>query len=682
MPRADLLALTPDDLAALTNRGTVKRAQREVEAGDVSGTVTEADDGSVAAAWSDGVACRLPAGVVLRDGACTCAAPGPCRHLVRTVLAYQRQAARSAPGRAAASAGPWDPGAFTDADLARCFRPAALARIRARFGQGVLVELVRAAKPSARFHLQACLVRFLVPGDLRYTHCDCTEPAPCSHVPLAVWAFRLLEPGRGAGVVAAGAPAPPAPAALLDDLDAAALAFTEYGASGAASAWVDRLTRLEGACREADLVWPAEILAEWVEQQGRYAAHDARFAPDRVAELVGELLIRCDAVRGDTGALPQLLIRGARSDRAAPLGAARFIGLGCGARPGRRGVKLTVYLQDADSGAVVAVTRDFADPPDDANQPPKPFADLALASAVKRTSFAALGAGQLLMRGGKRTAGYRLVPTRAEVSAQPQAFAWEGLRPPALVEDFAELDARLGALPPASLRPRRVAEDFHVLPVAAAEAAHFDAATQTVRAVLRDAGGRRVRLLHPYTSRGRDGAEALLALLSAAPQTVRYVSGPVGRRAAGLTVAPVCVVWQDGAGRKALQPWVERRPAGQAVLDLPPAAAHADEPLGEHLRQLQEGLGDLLVLGLQRADGATARRWRELARLGEATGLVRLAGLAAALAGALEKKSHTLEWDWREAGRALLRLAVATRMALDLSAAGGDGLAAIPSQRP
>lgn len=30
MPREDLLHLTPDDLAALTNRGTVKRAQREL----------------------------------------------------------------------------------------------------------------------------------------------------------------------------------------------------------------------------------------------------------------------------------------------------------------------------------------------------------------------------------------------------------------------------------------------------------------------------------------------------------------------------------------------------------------------------------------------------------------------------------------------------------------------------
>ena len=680
MPRADLLALTPDDLAALTNRGTVKRAQREVEAGECTGDVAETADGTVTAKWSDGVECRVPAGAVLRDGRCTCAAPGLCRHLVRTVLAYQRQAAQAAPGQPTAAEEPWDPGACTDDDLAKCFRPAALAKLRVQFEQGLLVELVRSRKPSARFHLPACVLRFLVPGDPRYTHCDCAEPAPCSHVPLAVWAFRLLEPDRSAGVLATIAVSPPIPIALLDDIEAALLAFTEYGVSGAPAAWTDRLTRLDAACREADLVWPAEILADFIQQQERYAAHDARFAPDRAAELIGELLIRCDAIRNDIKAPPQLLIRGASSDRAAPLGAARFIGLGCGVRPGRHGVELSAYLQDSDSGSVVAVSRDFADPPPPPNPPPaggggqgegppKSFADLALASAVKRSSFAALGAGQLLIRGGKRTPSFHLLPARAEASVQPQTFAWEGLRPPVLVEDFAELDGRLAALPPASLRPRRVAEDFHVLPVAGVEAVVFDAATQTVQADLLDGGGRRVRLLHPYTSRGRDGAEALLALLSAAPPNVRFVSGTVRRRAAGLAIAPVCLVWQEGAGRKALQPWVDRRPALPGVPDSAPIAARAEDPLGDTLGQLQEGLGDLLVLGLRRADAVAARRWQELRRRGEAVGLVRLAGRVAVLAEMLERKSHVLSWDWQAAGRALLQIAVLSRMALDLTAA-------------
>jgi hypothetical protein len=667
MSRADLLALTLDDLTALTNRGTVKRAQREVEANECTSTLAEADDGTVTAQWSDGVECRVPAGKVLRDGHCSCAAVGLCRHLVRTVLAYQKQAAQAAPQRQAAAAEPWDPGAFTDDDLARHYRPAAMAKLRAQFEQGVLVELVRSSKPSARFHLQACLLRFLVPGDLRYTHCDCAEPAPCAHVPLAVWSFRRLESGRCAGILATSDKPPPVPAALLDDLENAMLAFTEYGGSGAGSAWTDRVARLEAACREADLIWPAEIVAEWLQQQERYATHDARFAPDHVAELFGELLIRCDAIRHDTGALPQLLIRGASSDRATPLGTSRFIGLGCGARPGRRSVALTVYLQESDSGSVVGVTRDFVEVDADPAQPPRPFADLAQASAVKRTSFAALGVGQLLLRGGKRTPSCHLLPARAEASVQPQTFAWESLRPSVLVEDFRELDARLSALPPASLRPRRVAEDFHVLPVGSVQEARFDTASQTVQAVLLDAAGRRARLQHPYTSRGQDGAEGLLALLSAAPQNVRFVAGAVRRRALELVVHPICLISQEGTSRTALQPWIDRRPVSSSAGQTHHGAAQAGDPLGEYLRRLQEELGSLLVLGLQRADAAEARRWQELQRQGEAVGLVRLAGHVAAIAEALARKSHSLSWDWQMAGRCVFQLSVQVRMAQDLA---------------
>jgi hypothetical protein len=87
------------------------------------------------------------------------------------------------------------------------------------------------------------------------------------------------------------------------------------------------------------------------------------------------------------------------------------------------------------------------------------------------------------------------------------------------------------------------------------------------------------------------------------------------------------------------------------------------------LRRLQEEIGELLVLGLQRADPPLARRWQELQRQGEAVGLARLAGRVAILAEALARKSHTLSWDWQAAGRALLELALLTRVAQDLASA-------------
>src|SRR5687768_6944675 len=129
MPRADLLALTPDDLAALTNRGTVKRAQRELDANEVTGTLKE-EDGTVTATWSDGAKCILPAGAVVADARCTCPATELCRHVVRTVLAYQKQSASTVP---AGDAGPWNPGDVTDAELAKHFKPATLTTARTQF---------------------------------------------------------------------------------------------------------------------------------------------------------------------------------------------------------------------------------------------------------------------------------------------------------------------------------------------------------------------------------------------------------------------------------------------------------------------------------------------------------------------------------------------------------------------
>jgi hypothetical protein len=666
MPRSDLLALSLDDLTAMTNRGTVKRAQREIEANECTGELAESPEGDVTAKWSDGVECRIPAGAVLADGRCSCAAVGLCRHLIRTVLAYQQWAVQQTPDKPPAPAEPWDPGVIPDEELAKHYRPAAFTKIREQFQQGILVELVRSSKPSARFHLQACLVRFLVPGDVRYTHCDCAEPTPCSHVPLAVWAFRLLEADRNAGILSTGEKAPAVPVDLLDELENALLDFGEHGVSGAASAWDSRLARLEEACRQADLVWPATILAELAEQHKRYVEHDALFAPERVADLIGELLIRLDAVRHDTGALPQLLIRGSRADRPVNLGSARFIGLGCGARLNKRGVELTAYLQDSDSGSMVAVCKEFADDPDPA-KPPRSFAELARASAAKGSSFATLGAGQLLIRGGKRTASFHLIPGRSDASAQPQAFAWESLRPPVLVEEFSELDARLSALPPSALRPRRVAEDFHVCTVAGAEGVHFDAATQTVRAVLLDGRGRPMLLAHPYTSRGQAGAEALLARLGEQPGTLRFVSGPVQRGAGGLLIQPVCLVWQDGVKRTALQPWIEQRPGESASDAHLSAAVRPADPLGDYLLNLQAALGELCVLGLRRSDTLVARRWRELQHQGESVGFARLAAQVSPLADALEQKSHTLRWDERTAGRHLLQVAALVRLAGDLA---------------
>ena len=665
--RRDLLALSDDDLVLLSNVGLVKRARRELDAGDLRAGIEEDAAGAVTVSWSDGPRCTLPAGGVVGDGRCSCGATTVCRHLLRSVLAYQRARASTGAPEGGGTIAPWDPGSIADDELAAQVGAALLRRAVAGLAQGLLVELVRAGKPTARFHTLSLVVRFLVPGDARYVSCDCGERPPCVHAPMAVLAFRELPAERGAGYVATRPAAPP-PLDLLDEIEVAMAELIELGIADLPGALRDRLRRLQGRCDEAGLVWPAEIVAELVEQHERYAARDARFSPERTAELVGELLLRSDAIRRDTGAVPQLLVRGLPTDRETRIGAARFIGLGCGARPGKASVELSAYLQDSDSGSVVAVTRDFPDPPPSAKDEPLDLWRLAAKPAVQGTSLAALGAGQLLVQGARRTARGLLHVARARTgsSYSPQACAWESLRAPLLADAFAEIRSRLEAAPCASLRPRRVAEDLHVCRIAGVEEVCFDGLSQQVQATLLDESGGRAALVHPYTSRGAVGCEALLSLLQERPEAVRFVAGPVRLAHAGLVFTPLAVVYEAEPGRRAmLQPWVE--PAREAKRAQRPGAdtlAGQDTPEG-YPHRLLAALGELLLLGV-RSDDAL-RLLREARAAGEGLGFARLVELVARLVELLEQRRHAARWDARPAATAALELAVVVKLALELA---------------
>jgi hypothetical protein len=93
MARPDLLSLTSEDLVVLSDRGLVKRAQQELDSGEVSFEWGEDEEGTVTVRWSDEVKCVLPADRTVSDGLCSCAATTVCRHLIRSVLTYQQAAA-------------------------------------------------------------------------------------------------------------------------------------------------------------------------------------------------------------------------------------------------------------------------------------------------------------------------------------------------------------------------------------------------------------------------------------------------------------------------------------------------------------------------------------------------------------------------------------------------------------
>ena len=68
--RADLRALTDDQLVLLANRGLVKRARKLVDRGD--GPRIEVDGETVRGHFDGGPTSTLPPGVALSDADCTC----------------------------------------------------------------------------------------------------------------------------------------------------------------------------------------------------------------------------------------------------------------------------------------------------------------------------------------------------------------------------------------------------------------------------------------------------------------------------------------------------------------------------------------------------------------------------------------------------------------------------------
>ena len=674
MKRTDLLALTPDDLIALANRGVVKRAQRELERGTVTVTVSVGADGAVTAVASDTTTCSIPSAATLADSTCDCSASSAsiCRHLVRAVLAYQQWAVDHSDEdeTTAVALAPWNPGTISDEVLAEHFHTATLKRIRQQFEAGQVVELVRSNKPTARIHTLSCTVRFLVPGDPRYTHCDCADPAPCNHVPLAIWAFRLLADDADSDLVETHHTALPIPHDLLHDIEKSLVDLAELGLAGASATLAARLKRLAQRCDTAGLIWPGDILEEMGQELERYTQHDARFSPPHVAQLIGELLIRCRAIRHEAKvaatAVPAIFVRGSQQDQATKVGTLRLVGLGCGVEVHHHSAVLSAYLQDADSGIVVAVQKEIADPPSDSGEAPASFAQLAASKTMKDFPLATIGARQLLVKGGTRTAHYTFNFGRAPASANPQSYEWQNLRAPVLAEDFAEIRARRQVIPPSCLRPRRVGENLFVCALAGVDQVVFHEATQEVTAVVHDQAGNQAMLVHPYTSRGAAGTEAMLWALTHHADAVKFISGQVRLGHRGLIFQPLGLVVEEDGQRRLIQPWVDGWDGKQVLATaVAPQATPALSlnPRFTYPAQLLDALGDLFLTGFRRVDETTIRQWELLVEEGGGYGFTRLLESVQALAQTLAQKRSQIRWDWQEAVEMALSTAVVARFA-------------------
>jgi hypothetical protein len=666
--RQDLMALTIDDLITLSNRGLVKRAQQELQSSDLTGTITEEESGKLVVQWSDEICCTLPAQTPLAQAQCSCPATSLCRHLLRSVLLYQAQTTPIATTQTTEPIA-WNPASITDEVLQQHYTKANLAKLRSQFDVGQVISVTTGIKPTVHFHSLSLNLRFLVPDDLRYTHCDCDENAPCSHVPLAIWAFRQLPPDQNHALLSTQTQPFTVPTALLEQLENHLQELADVGIAGMNSVMRDRFPRLEQQCRQAELVWIAEILLDLIQEYDYYHKHDNQFDAEKVLQCLAELWIRSDALRHYETAnhhVPQLFIRGSAQDKTVTIGSGRLVGLGCGVTERSAGATLTAYLQDLDSGTVMAMQRYFANP--EAPNSPKAFWQLAQQTIAKGISLNAVGAGQLLIKGGKRTPGYQLQLARNPVSLNPQAFQWEKLRSPLRVDDFAELTDWLRELPPAELRPRRFTERLQVLAITAVQSTEFDPVTQTIQAQVTDATGNLATIVHPYSDRGQFGLETMLQKLQQ-PNALKFVSAQVSLSRRGLTLAPIALIFQEATTRSMLQPWITA-PVGDQIptpTDPTPTLSIPQSPITNYLQELTIALQKIWLVGLDRADINHLQQWQKLKQQGEIIGFSQFLQPIDQFTSSLSQKFHTLNWERQAVREALAIVTVSNQLALSSS---------------
>ena len=646
--RKDLLVLSDEDLAALSNRGHVKRAHREVDSGDLPVDLEEVD-GRLCARWSDGVEVTIPAQGALTESLCTCPATTLCRHVIRTVLYYQATRQYQAPSTG------WDPGAISDAVLVETFGEVRLKKARQSFRKGLLLELVRGVKPVAYFHGYGITVRFLVEGDPRHVILDGGGTLADRAVAAAVWAFRKLPAAQASGYVYSGDVPVEVSKSLIDQLHGLLQELLADGVAGCSPHFPADLHGLEKQLRRSAWLWPAEHLHDIHLQMERYREHDNLFEPANLVSLIGHANLRCQALLHDTGMVPAALILGTHENRTSELKSARLVGLGSMVQRHRRHIVIQAYVQNIHAGSVLVIERKYPFS-DDGEQPD--YNRLGSIVVFKGHSLAKIAAGQILLACGKCTAQASLKPGR-QASVNPQNFQWESLGESLRVDDFQELAERLAATPPAFLRPVNAAENFFVLRVHAVSDVAFDAAGQTLTAWLQDQNDGAIRLQHVYVESASAGFEALSHLLETNPEGIRFVSGHVQVSAGGLVLAPAAVVWEKNGERGMLQPWLH----GEAVRsEAAPDSPHRqepsqwDDPLLLWLNECEATLAETVVVGMRSADTVLAARWRRLMENASSIGVVHMLEPVRAVSEVLEKKFHDRNWQALDASERLLQM--------------------------
>ncbi|RDI21557.1 hypothetical protein [Lentzea flaviverrucosa] len=548
MTRPDLMALTPDALAALANRGLVKRAVKELDAGVVPALDID-PAGAVQGKFPDGTTTTLPPGIALDAAGCSCGAAGVCRHRIAVVLAYQRTQEASAPAEL------WSPGLVPDADLVALMGERTLRRARRAHQAGYRVKLRRptAQDQTAQAELPTCTVTFLVPGDLSYVHTDAVNKDEATA--LAVWAFREADEQGTDTVDVGGSPTTATDlTAVTDLLDQLLL----DGATNASEVLDVAWQRLHRDLTAQRLHWPAAVITDLLAQLTAYRGRSADYEAERFAALLTELHARTTA----TG--PRAEILGPDEPAETPLKRVRLTALGARQRAENTA---DVYLA---SGDVVLVQR---------NTPLRTAQRLAASNVVSESAT----------RSASRAVTLKTSRV-AKTSLTPVGTAWDHLPQALVIDDYEAAAAHLAELPPRQVRARVEAELVRAIRVTEVTDLAYDPAAQRLTATLHSPNGTTCRLEATHRAVAPHALDALTTALRANPTTI---TGTVRRHRGTLVVDPLAVLASTGVTVPDLATDQTPQPLSPGTTASDPLSATVDSALTVLAEAAHRGLDHL-----------------------------------------------------------------------------------------
>ena len=651
--RADLLALTPESLAALANRGLVKRAQKELGRGNAP-TISEDDGGVVRAEFPDEVTTTLPPGTALQDADCSCGARGKCRHRVALVLAYQTWASEQGDGEAAAEAAPsdeaWSPGGITDEALSEALGKRVLTLARRRIRDGMVAELVREPPPSAR--LPTCTVRFLVPNDVSYAHCDCELGGGCAHVALAVWAFRDGDE-RGSNNAQLGGRDDAGPdLSVLEPAETLLHELLVEGVSSAPTSLAQHFARARAGVQAQRLTWVNDLLDDLDSTLEAYRGRSARYREEVAAGLLAEMGGRIRAARSAKELPPRFLL-GAGEASETRLDHIRLVSLGARLDGDESRREATVWLADPDTATVLMLVKEWTF--DEKETIPSNQA-LARRLAAYRVPLGTIATGQVVTRVARRRANRRLYLGRGSgiqsTSLSPQHGDFQALPAPVLVRDLSKLAEAFRGRPPRMLRPRILTEDFHAVCISDVGPVRYAPGEQALVVQVLDEAGSPLTLISRYRSASPGGLSALADAMQSLPTVV---CGVVRRSALGMEMDPVSVICDKGM----VVPDLAAGGGPESVLG---GIERPGTPMEEALRAAAAQLDSGVHHGLRAVPSTWNRSLRLAAKRLEELGLGKVSGCMVALAD----KAKAVEGAPDEAARAWLDAAIRVQLALEL----------------